>query len=281
LVSVRSSSRAKAGERYTKLLNMPQRECIALLIGTGSVENAWNPVIKAFKDVMNIKVTPDGANFLFANSIYLLRFYSSIGHPDASKLLEISKQNIYLLKKTIAKNLHRAYVRKEIKARPALKKILQKYVIAKDKSFSVITTNWDKTVDEIVSEEMKVLGIDSPNPVFHIHGDVSDFENLYLPSEITDETFRTKGESFKIGLKHTTAGVALEKSNHLIIYGLSLDPLDVELAQTLTSAFYSKNLREVTIINLEDEKAKILERVRLLSFLRSDLKINFVDANSL
>jgi len=260
---------------------MPQKECIALLIGTGSVENAWNPVIKAFKDVMNIQVTPDGANFLFANSIYLLRVYSTIGHPDAPKLLEISKRNMYLLKKAIAKNLHRAHVRKEIKVRPALKKILQRHVIAKEKSFSVITTNWDKTVDEIVSEEMKVIGINSSNPVFHIHGDVSDFENLYLPSEITEETFRTKTESFRIGLKHSAAGHALEKSNHLIIYGLSLDPLDAELAMTLTSAFNSKNLKEVTIINLENEKAKIMERVCLLSFLRSDLKINFIDANSL
>lgn len=264
-----------------KLMKMVQRECVALLLGTGSVENAWNPVIKAFKDVMNIEVTPDGANFLFANSIYLLRVYSTIGHPDAPKLLEISKQNTYLLKKAIAKNLHKAYVRKEIKARPALKKILRQYVISKEKSFSIITTNWDKTVDEIVSEEMKVIGICSSNPVFHIHGDINDFENLYLPSEITDETFRTKTESFKIGLKHSAAGNALEKSNHLIIYGLSLDPLDVELGLTLTSALYSKNLKEVTVINLENEKTKIIERVHLLSFLRNDLKINFIDANSL
>ena len=229
---------------------MQQKEYIALLIGTGSVENAWNPVIKAFNEVIDIEITPDGANFLFAKWIYLLRFYSTIGHPEASKYLEMQKQNVILLKKAIAKNLHKAQVKKEIKARPALKKILQKYV-TKEKSFGFITTNWDKTVDEIVRKEIKLFGIDNPNPVFHIHGDISDFQSLYLPSEMTDETYRTKTESIKIGQNHSKVGQFLEKSNHLILYGISLDPLDAELAQIISAAGYSENLKEITIINLE------------------------------
>jgi len=258
-----------------------QKECIAIIIGAGSVENAWNPVLKAFKEVIEMDTTPDGANFLFAKWIYLLRFYATIGHPDAPKHLEIQRNNVHLLKKAIAKNLHKAQVKKEIIARPALKQILHKYVISQEKSFVFITTNWDKTVDEIVRQEIKLLGIDNTNPVFHIHGEMSDFQNLYLPSEMTDESYRTKDESFKIGLNHSKAGQFLEKTNHLILYGLSLDPLDAELAQILTAACYSKNLKEITIINLEKEKTIITERVRLLLFPRKGVKVNFIDANSL
>ena len=62
-------------------LPMIQKERIALLIGTGSVENAWNPVLKAFKEVTGLETTPDGANFIFAKWIYLLRFFSTIPNP--------------------------------------------------------------------------------------------------------------------------------------------------------------------------------------------------------
>lgn len=262
-------------------LPMIQKERIALLIGTGSVENAWSPVLKAFKEVTGLETTPDGANFIFAKWIYLLRFFSTIPHPEATKHLELHKHNVYLLKKAIAKNLHKAQVKNEISARPALKKILQRYVVLKEKSFGFITTNWDKTVDDIVREEIKLLGINSPNSVFHIHGDTSDFQNLYLPSEMTAETYRSKEESFKIGLNHSRAGQFLEKSNHMIIYGLSLDPLDAELAQILTAACYSEDLKEITIINLEVEKFTIIERVRLLLFPREGVKVNFIDVNTL
>lgn len=260
---------------------MIEKERIALLIGTGSVENAWNPVLKAFKEVTGLQTTPDGANFIFAKWIYILRFYSTIKDPNAPMYLKIQQQNVYLLKKAVAKNLHKAKVRNEINARPALKKILQKYVVLKEKSFGIITTNWDTTVDDIVREEIKRIGIHSLNPVFHIHGYTGDFQNLYLPSEMTDETYRSREESFKIGVNHSKAIEFLEKSNHMIIYGLSLDPLDAELAQILTAACYSEHLKEITIINLDVEKIKIMERVRLMLFPREGVKVTFLEVTTI
>jgi len=259
-----------------------EKNRVALLLGAGSVENAWEPVLKAIKEFIGVATTADGANFILANWIYMLRFYSTIGHLQAPEILDTHKKDTYWLKQAIAENLRIAQDRNEIKARPALKKILEKLVISEDNAFGFVTTNWDKTVDEVISQEVKRFGISNPATIFHIHGDVDDCNSLYLPSEITDETFRTKDESFKIGLNHAKSLQFFMEATHIILYGISLDPLDAELSQMLRSAFNSENLKEVTIVNLENEKQRISERVKLLLFPgNKDISINFIDPNNI
>ncbi|OJX52257.1 MAG: hypothetical protein BGO88_17040 [Flavobacterium sp. 38-13] len=255
---------------------------VALLIGAGAVENAWAPVLNAIKEFCGIDTTADGANFVLANWIYMLRFYSTVGHIKAPEILEIHKKDTYWLKKAIVDNLKMAQDKDEIRARPALKRIIEKLIISDDNTFGFVTTNWDTTVDKVISQELKRFGISHPQSIFHIHGDVDDCNSLYLPSEITDETFRAKEESFKIGLKHKMGMEFFMEATHIILYGISLDPLDAELSQMLRSACNKENLKEVTIINLENEKQRISERVRLLFFPSNrEIKINFIDPNSI
>ncbi|MEN0081115.1 hypothetical protein [Flavobacterium lindanitolerans] len=257
---------------------------VALLIGAGAVENAWTPVIKAIKEFMHIETTPDGANFIFANFIYMLRIYAAMGdgEPRAPIMLDISKRNTYFLKEAVAEHLRIAQENNEIKARPALKRILEKFVISDDNDFGFATTNWDKTTDEIIDQEVKRFGITNPPTVFHIHGHMNDCNSLYLPSEFAEETFRTREESKKIGQLHIEGFQFFMEATHIILYGISLDPLDAELSQMLRSACNFDHLKEVTIINLENEKHRVSERVRLLFFPRNrNIKVNFIDASTI
>jgi hypothetical protein len=64
---------------------------IALLVGAGAVENAWEPVLNCFIPINGHETDADTAHFLFAKSICALRLYSKsptrIIHNDKTTLL--------------------------------------------------------------------------------------------------------------------------------------------------------------------------------------------------
>ena len=60
---------------------------IAVVYGSGAVEKAWEPVLKAFQMIWGDQVDENDANFLFAKEIYLLRIYSCLKD-------ELSKRNL-------------------------------------------------------------------------------------------------------------------------------------------------------------------------------------------
>jgi sugar-specific transcriptional regulator TrmB len=250
---------------------------IALIVGAGAVENAWQPIIKTIKKITNFETDADGANCIFARYVYLLRFYSSIKHPKSiENLIEFNKF-VNTVKNEICIELHNAEIRGEIKIRKEFKSILNKFVTSEINQSILISTNWDSVVDNEIN---KILQSNHPKTesdieCFHIHGSIKSADQLYLPSEMTIENYRTEKEQSRIGSDHRSLIELLEKSNCTILYGLSLDPLDVELYQTLASGWASPESKEIIIIN--PNHSLVAKRVKLLMDER--YKINIIGYN--
>ena len=98
-------------------------------------------------------------------------------------------------------------------------------------------------------------------------------ESLYLPSEIAKEPFRSNEESLQMMKNHSSVFKAVYECNRVILYGLSLDPLDAELSQILALGWNSPNIKEIIVIN--PDYHKVVKRVKLL--LNDDIhKVNVI-----
>jgi hypothetical protein len=67
----------------------------------------------------------------------------------------------------------------------------------------------------------------------------------------------------------------LEQANQILIYGLSLDPLDAELIQILSGASLKNELRKIIIVNPDYERIKnrikVLLHPRIIPILKLDV----------
>lgn len=256
---------------------------IALIVGAGAVENDWQPVVKAVNSHYNFdfQIDSDGANSIMARLVYLLRFYATGTFADAEKGKNALLAEVNEIKSKIALHLKLAQQNKTIRARKELKDILYRFVFSEINKTVLISTNWDTVIDA----EINLIGESnfpkngSDISALHIHGSIDSPLGLYLPSEVTREAYRTKEEDFQMGNLHGTTWRTIEECNIAILYGLSLDPLDAELCQTMAAGWSSPNLREIIIINPEHEK--VAQRVRLLMEARYKAEVNAYSPNDL
>jgi hypothetical protein len=102
---------------------------------------------------------------------------------------------------------------------------------------------------------------------------------LYLPSEITMEPYRSKIEENIFGNDHSNFMNLLRSSHKIILYGLSLDPLDAELNVSLASSSLSSQTEEIIIINPAHEL--VAGRVKLLLNYKQNVKIHGYDPGNL
>lgn len=72
---------------------------IAILVGAGAVENAWEPILNVFRLAYGNETDADCANFLFAKSICALRLYSKF--PKGAKQLKKEQETVSLMKAVI------------------------------------------------------------------------------------------------------------------------------------------------------------------------------------
>ena len=248
-------------------------EKIALVVGTGAVENGWLPILTTLGKHSGYIIDPDGANCYFARLVYLMRFYATGKFPEAKENSLIFTEVVNKIKSEISEALLFAEKNNQIKARKELKDILYRFVFSTENQSVFITTNWDTVIDNAINEfgESNHPKSGSNIQSFHLHGSIKSPNSLYLPSEVVREPYRTQNEDTGMGSFHGTVWRAIEESNKTILYGLSLDPLDAELSQTLASGWSSCNLREIMIINPDHKK--VAQRVRLLMDSRFPAKI--------
>jgi hypothetical protein len=248
-------------------------EKIAFVVGAGAVENAWQPILRLFEDSLGYKIDPDGANCYFARQVYLMRFYATGTFPDAKKYSNQILSDVHEMKKEIAGALSQAELAGEIKARKELKDILYKFVFSTLNQSVLITTNWDTVIDNAINTYGETNHPKSGSDIqsLHFHGSVTDPELLYLPSEVVKEPYRRDDYDIKLGRLHGTVWQTLEKATKVILYGLSIDPLDAELSQTLAAGWSSPNIKEIIIINPDHKK--VAQRVKLLVDARYPAKI--------
>jgi len=248
-------------------------ENIALIAGAGAVENAWTPVVdllnKSFPEITD----SDSANCFFARFIYLLRFYATGTFPGADKMLEEMLNDFKEMKTEIAKELIKAQKNGIIKPRVELENVLHEFIFSTNNKSIFFTSNWDTVLDNYINSigECSTPSIGSDIPTYHIHGCVNTPEDFYFPSEIVMEPYRNINDNNRMGRNHGSMWQTLENCNKAIIYGLSLDPLDAELSQTLAAGFSSPNIKEIIVINPSYEK--VCKRVKLLLDPRYPAKV--------
>jgi len=253
---------------------------IAILVGAGAVENAWEPILNVFRLGYGNETDADSANFLFAKSICALRLYSK--SPKGVKQLKEEQESVNSLKDVICYSLKLAQKNGQLKPRKEFTAVLDKFVLCNPTNlFGFVTTNWDTVIDIEADRWVKEKYIDIESAkVFHIHGSIEAQENLYLPSETSMENYRSDAENEKVGYDHFAIYELLKEVNSIILYGLSLDPLDAELNLLLGGTFASsKTVREVIIVNPNYQVVR--KRVKLLLFARTGIKVRCFDLKNL
>lgn len=243
-----------------------------MLVGSGAVENAWEPILNCFRPINGHETDADSVNFLLAKSICALRLYSK--SPKGAVQLKEEQELVKLTKEVIGDALKLAQNAGVLKPRKEFRAILDRFVLSNPSNlFGIVTTNWDTVIDKEADRWVKdkYYNIESAK-VFHIHGSIEAHEHLYLPSETSMENYRSDEENYKIGYNHYTTYKFLSEANSLILYGISLDPLDAELTLLLNGAFTPEtSIREVIIIN--PEYKKIRKRVKILLFRKNNINI--------
>lgn len=245
---------------------------MAMLVGAGAIENAWEPVLTIFRPLNGDDTDADSANFMIAKSICALRLYSKLSKGENQ--LKEEQETVRLLKELIGDSLKLAQQKGILKPRKEFETILNKFVFDNPNNlFGFVSTNWDTVIDTEAQRLVKQKYSDSVQvKVFHIHGSIEEHHNLYLPTETSQENYRSAEENEKLGLDHYATLKFLSEANSVILYGISLDPLDAELNLLLNGAFTKgKSIKEVIIIN--PDFLKIRKRVKLLLFPRTDVTI--------
>lgn len=246
------------------------RKTAALIVGAGAVEQAWDPVLRALQPLYDFPLTSDGANSFMARLVYLLRWWcsdpSDLGKSEKNKHLNFLRQ----IREAIAHEICQSELRGSISARKELEVLFREWMLPYGNRFILLTTNWDtvvaNSIQNFLREDFKV----SLNPL-HIHGSAADPNTLYLPSEMTKEPYRSRAEENAIGTTHGTAWRALETAQRVVIYGLSLDPLDAELGQTLACGLSNPGIEEILIVN--PNHAAVAHRINLLLDFKREIRV--------
>jgi hypothetical protein len=200
------------------------------LLGSGAVANAWVPVVAAVREFhSHAQVTNgDEANFVLAWWVYHQRTRAlrmqrgDLTPEDRERNLQLEVSDLKL-RQTIAAYLRVASEQNFFRLRPQAVALLTDRRWGESTFF--LTANWDR-----------LLEMDMAYPsasVIHIHGEVEKPSCLYLPTETSTENYRSQEVNEHIARLTGTAWQVIRDARQLCIYGLSLSPLDAELAAVL------------------------------------------------
>lgn len=240
---------------------MARKTMTALIVGAGAVENAWRPVLRALGPLYDFPLTEDGANCLLARVVYLLRWYSYDNSETGKVALAGLKKSLGEIKSAICTEIDKSEKKEELRVRKEFSSIVDEMLVKHSTTFMLVTTNWDNVVDRALSRHLGRTMNAVVRPL-HIHGSTDSSDILYLPTEMTKEPYRANEEEQRIGGIHGSIWRGLENAHRVVIYGLSLSPLDAELGQTLAAGWSNNNLREISIVS--PAHGVVAQRVNLL-----------------
>jgi hypothetical protein len=247
---------------------------LALIVGAGAVENSWAPVLRALQHYYEFPLTADGANSVLARIVYLLRWYASTNNEVE---LAATKQFLVEVRSRICEELRIAEATNEITIRQAFYRIIDRFVTVRTNKLMFVTTNWDTVAETALRAYLNPQYSGDLYPL-HVHGSVATDDVLYLPTEVTRELYRSPDEDQRIGKLHGTIWRGLEKARWVVIYGLSLSPLDAELAQTLAAGWSNPLLERIDVI--VPDHSVVAHRINLL-FDERTITVNGYDPDHL
>jgi hypothetical protein len=241
---------------------------IALICGSGAVNNSWNPIFRAIKpNYFKSNLTKDGANTALALLVYNLRFHSGKNDDLIDGDLIKCKTILENTRNAICEHIKFSQQTKELKVQFEFQEIISKIILPIWNSLLLISTNWDTVIDEAICAIPEFKNI----KCLHVHGSCQDSTTLYLPTEICSEKYRTEREEFALGKQHLTAMTGLKSRQVIIFYGLSISPLDAELLQIIGSGMDSNILENIKIIDLYPEV--VAEKINVLLGHSTNIKI--------
>lgn len=232
-----------------------------LITGAGAVVNAWNPVIRALQSYYDFPLTSDSANSILARLIYLVRWYSSLKTEDGATQYKTHLELLNEIKTSISRELKKAQDSGEITVRASLIACTKLFLLSHSKKFAYITTNWDSVGSHAIKKELNKTHHVNIYPL-HIHGHFDAPSGIYLPTEMVKEPYRSSEEEMTLGSTHGMAWRALEPATRIILFGLSLSPLDAELQQIIACGLDSDCKKEVIIV--DPNHNEIAQRINLL-----------------
>jgi hypothetical protein len=205
------------------------------LLGSGINTNSWVPVRAAAQEFVqgvypHVTFTDDEqVNYWMAWWVFQRRMAelrkkrSELTPAEAEQMKSLDDSDLGLRKNIAASLLVATEHRDFFRLRHELREVLDQRRWGDNLCF--LTTNWDRNLEV-------ELGLPD-DVVTHIHGNVSDASCIYLPSEISSEPYRPDEANAYMKMLHAKAWQAIHGARQLCIYGLSLSPLDAELAAVI------------------------------------------------
>lgn len=241
---------------------------IALICGSGAVNNSWNPIFRAIKpNHFTSELTKDGANTALALLVYNLRYHSGKNDDLNDSDLIKCKTILENTRNAICEHIKFSQQTKELKVHSEFLEIITKIILPFCNQLLLISTNWDTVIDDAIHEIPAFKNI----LCLHVHGSFEHPTTLYLPTEICSEKYRTKSEEFTLGRQHSTMMTSLKSAQTVIFYGLSISLLDAELIQIIASGLDSNILENIKIIDLRPEI--VAEKINILLGHSTNIKI--------
>jgi hypothetical protein len=250
-------------------LNLGGKCNVVLFAGAGAVERSWEPVGRALRRTFPALLSPGNADFAMAHLVYQLRLACSRNADDD---IERSWRDglcgaLARARRDIAKELMLAQDAGELRTHAYFDQFIERLAREDDVSLTLITTNWDEVVDRRLVELWDPARRERL-AIHHLHGRLSDPESLYLPSEMRWEPYRDALQTRGLHARHTAAMRHLERADRMIVYGLSLSPLDVELAFAIGEVCRRGSLADIQVI--DRDACAVAERLAI-TLGRSDL----------
>ena len=85
--------------------------------------------------------------------------------------------------------------------------------------------------------------------MLHIHGNVSQPSNLYLPTEVAEEPYFDDDDTTERSNFRGAMIQAIHEAKRVVLYRLGLSPLDAELGQILASGIHDSGSKEIFVID--------------------------------
>jgi hypothetical protein len=246
-------------------------ERTVFLVGTGAEEGAWPPVLKAIETLFPLGQAAgaggEWGNFVMAKLVAVNR-----AQHASAKYGAHDQRDLQRLRGEIATALRQAVDAGALRLRPKFLEVAQNPEWGET---VFLTTNWDTSIKNALPSA----------DVRYVHGSASDPTTLYLPSDYAfDPSHAESTRSGMLQAQHDCIETLWEAST-IVIYGLSLDPLDGELAAICATGFQEKvsgeeRLKKIVIYDVEAKKATLTDRVRWLHPAPDTVEIEFraVDA---
>ena len=226
-----------------------------LITGAGSVKNSWEPVKKALEDHYKgegIKIPANDlqyANCVLAHVVHFLRWsYEMKGGKEVSRK---ARRDYLDIKKRIAEELSRAEENGGISLRPEIEQIRRSFFTEKVR---IMTTNWDRLLIHYAEKNECELHF--------FHGNHKDSDGIFLPSETTEDDYLKRCVQKRYKQRLGRAFEGLTDVHTLILYGISLSPLDAELG-LLIGARFSK-VKPARIVIVDINPCIVYQRLRFL-----------------